>query len=106
MAGIVLVDGVDSVTSLIRRSLPVLADVPMTALVADPSPCNRHGALARYLDRERPGVTVRMPGTSHGDIEGQDHAVYRLACGERSSQAMRQQVIDRAVASALGMACS
>lgn len=103
VAGIVLVDGVEAVTGLIRRSLPDLADVPMTALTADPGPCNRHGALARFLEEARPGVVVRLPGSCHGDIEGEDRAIYRLACREQSTERMRRQVIDRTVETALRM---
>lgn len=101
VAGLVLVDGVDGVSRLIERSIEEVEGLPMTALTADPGPCNRHGALARFLDLERPGVTVRIVGASHGDIEGESRWIYRLACRERSCDRMRRLVIASAVQSSL-----
>lgn len=93
LAGIVLVDGVDSLTRLISRSLPSLEAVPMRAVLAPPNPGNRHGALFDYLEIHRPGITEVIEGSGHGDIEGDAHWVYTRACADRSTSATRAQVI-------------
>lgn len=103
LAGLVLVDGVDSVTGLLRTSIDRLVGVPMVAWAADPGPCNRHGALADFLDDRRPGIVVRVPGSCHGDIEGVDRLVYRLACRERSTPQMRQAILEWTVQQATRM---
>jgi len=82
--GLVLVDGVDSPNHLIASSLPQLHDVPVAAILAPPSPCNRNGALQRSL-LDVPGVQVAViDGAGHGDIEGAGRGVYRRACGDTS----------------------
>lgn len=101
LAGLVLVDGVDGVTRLLDRSIDDLDGVPMVALTAEPGRCNRQGALAGFLDCKRPGVTLRILGAAHGDIEGEDRWVYRLGCKERSSDRMRTLVIANAVQACL-----
>lgn len=103
LAGLVLVDGVDGITHLIERSLVDLQAVPLVALTADPGPCNRHGALERLLGQRRPQAVVPMPGSCHGDIEGVERAIYRLACADSSDDAGRSRVIDAAVSVARGM---
>lgn len=82
--GVVLVDGVDSPNHLIASSLPTLDDVPVRAVLAPPSPCNRNGALERYLT-DHPSVHVTVvAGAGHGDIEGAGIPVYRRACADTS----------------------
>lgn len=93
LAGIVLVDGVDSLTGLIRRGLPLLDAIPMRAVLAPPSPCNRHGALSDYLTAHRPGISEVIDGSGHGDIEGEERWVYARACGDSSSPDTRARLI-------------
>jgi pimeloyl-ACP methyl ester carboxylesterase len=93
LAGIVLVDGVDSLTGLIRRSIPSLDAIPMRAVLAPPNPCNRHGALSGYLATHRPGISEVIDGSGHGDIEGEERWVYTRACGNRSAPETRTRVI-------------
>lgn len=89
--GVVLIDGVDSPNALIAASLPLLRDVPVAAVLAPPSKCNRHGRLHRYL-AGYPDVRVEVvPGAGHGDIEGSDIAIYRRACGDSSDAATAQR---------------
>lgn len=95
---LVMIDGVESPTRLIRRSWPLLAEVRIRAACAPPSRCNRHGALARWLaEQGRPVDLVVLPGLGHGDIEGPTRAVYRHACGDDprqpSADALRRLVI-------------
>jgi len=83
LRGLVMVDGVESPSGLIRRAWPRLADVPVTAVCAAPSRCNRHGALATWLAGQGRAVhLVTVPGSGHGDIEGRPRTIYRWACGD------------------------
>ncbi|MDD2857630.1 MAG: hypothetical protein PHU75_03055 [Candidatus Nanopelagicales bacterium] len=91
--GIVMVDGNDSPNHLIEQSLPQLASVPIRAVLAPPSPCNRQGRLQALLDEQRPGSTTVIPGSGHGDIEMEPSAVYRHACGDDSTLETRHQVL-------------
>ena len=85
--GAVLIDGVDSPTHLIARYLPELAGRRVAAVLAPASPCNRQGALGRYLE-SLPWVRVEtVPGAGHGDIEGAGIGVYRRACRDTSDPA-------------------
>ena len=92
--GVVLIDGVDSPNRLIASSLPDLAGVRVAAVLAPPSPCNRHGALARVL-AGWPDVRVTpVDGAGHGDIEGPGVAIYRRACGDTSDAATAARFLD------------
>lgn len=102
--GVVLVDGVDSPNHLLASSLPALRDVPVSAVLAPPSPCNRNGALQRYLT-DHPSVNVTVvSGAGHGDIEGAGIAVYRRACGDRSDDDTADEVMRTVVTALVGLA--
>lgn len=91
--GVVLVDGVESPNHLIASSLPHLREVPVAAVLAPPSPCNRSGALERMLVKN-PWVDVTVvPGAGHGDIEGVGIPIYRRACGDDSDKATADEVL-------------
>lgn len=95
--GLVLIDGVDSPNHLLSTSLPLLGDVPVAAVLAPPSPCNRHGSLARML-RDYPQVDVAViDGAGHGDIEGAGLNVYRRACGDHSDVETADRVLGTVV---------
>jgi pimeloyl-ACP methyl ester carboxylesterase len=87
VTSVVMVDGVESPTGLIRRSWPRMVSVRVHAVCAPPSRCNRDGALAAWL-ADRPGECelVIVPGSGHGDIEGPSRALYRWACGDDAEQ--------------------
>lgn len=91
--GIVMVDGVDSPNHLIERNLSELRTVPITAVLAPPNPCNRHGRLAALLDSERPGSTLVIAGSGHGDIEMGSSTLYRRACQDASDDSTRKTVL-------------
>lgn len=93
VAGLVLVDGNDSPTGLLARAWPGLEDVPVRAVLAPPSPCNRDGRLERFLAEHRPGAAIVVPDSGHGDIEGSPSAVYRWACGDDTSADVRTIVL-------------
>ena len=97
VTGLVFVDGNDSPNHLIERSWAHLSDLPIRAVMAPPNPCNRHGRLTQFLDERRPGSTVTVPGSGHGDLEMLGAGVYRRACGDRSGpsqwQAVQREVI-------------
>ncbi len=98
--GLVLVDGVDSPNHLIASTLPELGDLPVAAILAPPSPCNRNGALQRFL-LDVPGVQVAViDGAGHGDIEGAGRGIYRRACGDTSDADTADEVL-RAVVDAI-----
>jgi len=82
--GLVYVDGNDSPNHLIERAWPMLESVPVRAVMAPPSPCNRDGRLAAWLAERRPGCVQVIDGAGHGDFEMASHAVYRRACGDSS----------------------
>lgn len=92
VAGLVFVDGNDSPNHLIERSWSQLTDLPIRAVMAPANPCNRHGRLTAFLDERRPGSTVIVPGSGHGDLEMLGARVYRRACGDRSGPAQWQEV--------------
>lgn len=98
--GLVLVDGVDSPNHLIASSLPELRDIPVAAILAPPSPCNRNGALQRLL-LDAPGAQITViDGAGHGDIEGAGRGVYRRACRD-TSDAVTADAVLRAVVDAI-----
>lgn len=96
--GVVYVDGNDSPNHLIEKALPQIASIPVVAITAPRGPCNRHGALANYLDSVRPGSVVEVPGAGHGDLEMRPSMLYRRACGDTSGpaqwMAVRDEVLD------------
>ena len=100
VVGLVFVDGNDSPNHLIERNWPQLADIPIRAVMAPPNPCNRHGRLTEYLDGRRPGSTLIVPGSGHGDLEMLGAGVYRRACGDRSGP-LQWQVVQREVIDAI-----
>lgn len=91
--GIVMVDGNDSPNGLIESSWPSLDGVAVRGVLAPPSPCNREGRLERFLEERRPGCTVVIPGSGHGDIEQVESAVYRWACRDTSTADVRRTVL-------------
>jgi len=93
VSGIVFVDGNDGPTRLIARSWPALVDIPMVAVCAPPSRCNRGGAFAAWAASHGvPGGVV--PGMGHGDIEGASGPMYRVICGDASTPQMREWLRD------------
>jgi pimeloyl-ACP methyl ester carboxylesterase len=91
--GIVMVDGNDSPNGLIQASWPSLDGIGVRGVLAPPSPCNREGRLERFLEERRPGCTVVIPGSGHGDIEQVASAVYRWACRDASTDDVRRTVL-------------
>ncbi|MBI1350691.1 MAG: hypothetical protein GC156_06190 [Actinomycetales bacterium] len=87
LRGLVLIDGVDSPNRLIAKSLPALEGLRVAAVVAPPSPCNRHGALDSSLAQFPWVRRWFVPGAGHGDIEGAGLHIYRRACGDTSDEA-------------------
>lgn len=92
--GLVFVDGNDSPNHLIERSWPLLTDVPVRAVLAPPSPCNRHGRLAQFLELHRPDSVKVIEGAGHGDIEMLGAAVYRRVCGDAPGPVQWRLVMD------------
>ncbi len=91
---LVMVDGVESPSGLIRRAWPRLRGVPVHAVCAPPSRCNRQGALAAWLRDQVGDVEVEtIEGSGHGDVEGPSQAIYRWACGDDGEQPSRQLVL-------------
>jgi surfactin synthase thioesterase subunit len=91
---LILVDGVESPAGLMRRAWPRLAGVPVRALCAPPSRCNREGQLEGWLANQEGDVQISvLPGMGHGDIEGVPSRVYAWACREESSPETRRLVI-------------
>lgn len=90
---LVMADGVESPSGLIRRAWPRLAGVTVRAVCAPPSRCNRHGALASWLAAQDGDVEVEtIEGSGHGDIEGPSQAIYRWACGDDANQPVGERV--------------
>lgn len=85
-AGVVFVDGVENPTHHIERNWAALTGMPLIAVCAPPSACNRRGLLAQQLVRWGfTGTGCVVAGAGHGDIEDGDPAIYRIACGSSSS---------------------
>jgi len=95
--GLVMVDGVDSPNWLIRRYLPNLQSMRVSAVFADASPCNRNGKLEREIVGLPWVHSVHVPGAGHGDFEGHGLAIYIRVCGDRStaeiSREFREEVM-------------
>jgi len=95
---LIMVDGVESPSALMRRAWPRLAGVPVRALCAPPSRCNREGLLEAWLSEQTGVVDCRvLPGMGHGDVEGAPARIYDWACKERSTPEMRCLVVDTVV---------
>jgi len=94
--GLVYVDGNDSPNHLIEQALPRLDSLPIRAVMAPPSPCNRQGRLSRLLEARRPGSVEIIPGAGHGDIEMLGAAVYRRVCRD-SGELVTWQKVQHAV---------
>lgn len=108
--GLVLADGTDNLVRGFARCLPRLRGVAINLVDADPSPCNRFGALSTQVrDTHHPVHQVHVVGAGHGDIErdvgaGRERgpsAVYARVCGDRSSDAVAAQ-FQAAVLAAVG----
>jgi pimeloyl-ACP methyl ester carboxylesterase len=85
--GLVYVDGNDSPNHLIERAWSEVVNIPIRAVMAPPSPCNRKGQLTQFLEERRPGSVEVIPGAGHGDIEMTGASIYRRACGDCSGVA-------------------
>jgi hypothetical protein len=95
---LVMIDGVENPTGLIRRCWPRLSEIQIRALLAPPSRCNREGRLGEWLAEQSGDIEcVLIPDSGHGDIEGGSESIYRWACGDDSSAATRRLVMDTAV---------
>lgn len=103
LRGLVYIDGNDSPNHLLEKAWPSLEAVPIRAVLAPPSPCNRQGRLAVYLDVHRPGSYVVIPGSGHGDIEIHESAVYRRACGDDSSPQTKASVLAAVIDAIAGL---
>lgn len=100
--GLVFADGVESPTRHIERAWPLVRALPVRMIAAPASPCNRQGALTGWLAERIDGVFgVLVADSGHGDVEGEAHAVYRIACREHSSDEVRARVLDHVVWSVL-----
>ncbi len=93
LRGLVYVDGNDSPNHLLEKAWPSLESVRIRGVLAPPSPCNRQGRLQSFLAVNRPGEYVVIPGSGHGDIEIDDSAVYRRACGDQSTPETKAAVL-------------
>lgn len=82
--GLIYVDGNDSPNRLIEKAWPLIGQLPVRAIMAPPSPCNRQGRLADFVECERPGSVEVIDGAGHGDIEMLGAGVYRRTCGDDS----------------------
>ncbi len=104
VGGFVYVDGNESPTHLIGRAWPFIGDLPIRAVCAPPSRCNRDGQLANWLLTKPGDVVVEViDGSGHGDIEGRTTPVYRWACGDASSLAVRTIVMERTLSHVDGL---
>lgn len=103
MRGVVFVDGVENPTRHIAAAWPTISECAVRAVAAPPNPCNRHGALTTWLtDRLVGEFGIEIAGSTHGDIEGEEHRIYRLACGASADAATRARVLDHVVWHTLG----
>lgn len=97
--GFVYVDGNESPTRLLARAWPAICDLPVRAVCAPPSRCNRQGQLASWLEGQSGDIVIDViEGSGHGDIEGDTAPVYRWACGNDSAQDVRTLVMDQTLA--------
>ena len=102
VAGVICLDGTDTVGGIAASVLAELAGVPVRCVGAAPSRCNAGGRLADLLAATVPDtLVVQIAGAGHGDAErigrlGPAPAVYRVACGDGSGpdqvRALAEQV--------------
>jgi hypothetical protein len=89
-SGVLLVDGVDSLSHTMAKLLPALDRLPILAVTARDSACNRHGESRQLLaDHRDRAFGVRIVNGGHGDIERigttrSPSVIYRAACHDRS----------------------
>lgn len=67
IAGLILIDPVDTVGGLLAGSLSEIPGVPIVAFACPPSRCNRQGQTARRLTVR--ADVIPLPGLSHADPE-------------------------------------
>jgi pimeloyl-ACP methyl ester carboxylesterase len=97
-AGVVFVDGVENPTHHIERNWPALRAMPVVAVCAPPSACNRSGRLAQQLAQWGfTGAGCVVDGAGHGDIEDGDPSIYRLVCRSSSTPQTKALVRDLVV---------
>ena len=100
--GLVFVDGVESPTRHVSNAWSSISACDLRVVAAPPSPCNRHGELVRWLVPRMDGpFGVEIADSGHGDVEGDPHRIYRLACHDRSSGETRARVMHHVVAATL-----
>jgi pimeloyl-ACP methyl ester carboxylesterase len=128
IAGLIFIDGVDNRAAMVRHMVEdgAVPSWPRVLLVdAEPSRCNRRGALSRMLLERVPAVGGwRVHGAGHGDVERwvpggpgvpagpglaartRPALAYRLACGDESriDVAATVQALAAAGAAALAVA--
>jgi len=95
---LVLVDGVESPSGTLRRSWSALERLPVLAICAPPSRCNRRGALEAWLlsqvrSADSALEVVHLPGMGHGDIEGAGIRVYCRMCGDDPGAPARDALV-------------
>lgn len=97
--GLVFVDGVESPTGLVQRAWPRIGRLRIRAVCAPPNRCNRHGQLSDWLAEQAGDVACEVvPGSGHGDIEGEPRAIYRWACGDTTDESVMRTVLERTMA--------
>lgn len=102
VSGLVFVDGVESPTRHVSNAWSSISACDLRVVAAPASPCNRNGELVRWLTPRMVGeFGVEVAGSGHGDIEGEPHRVYRLACRDHSSDETRARVMHHVVAATL-----
>lgn len=102
VSGLVFVDGVESPTRHVANAWSSIRACDLRVVAAPPSPCNRHGELVRWLVPRMVGpFGIEIAHSGHGDVEGESHRVYRLACRERSTDETRARVMHHVVAATL-----
>lgn len=126
MAGLLFIDGVDNRAGMVRHMVVdgAVPPWPRVLLVdAEPSRCNRRGALSRLLLERVPVVGGwRVRGAGHGDVErwvpgapgvptgpgsaarARPPLAYRLACGDSGHVDVAATVQALAAAGAAAMA--
>lgn len=96
--GLVFADGVENPTRHIEHAWPTVGALPVRMVAAPASACNREGALTHWLGSRLDGVFgVLIADSGHGDVEGEPHLVYRVACRAHSTATTRARVIDHVV---------
>jgi hypothetical protein len=88
LAGLVLLDPVESLAQSMQASLPALGALRITAITAPASACNAGSTGAAVLRTlGRPFIGIELTGGSHCDAEGlSGDALCGLVCGASSLQ--------------------